>query len=315
MESIWKIDRIQSYIDNKVEESIQLDYKAANALQNIPEKKREISKDVSAMANSAGGVIIYGIKEFDDPLKKHFPEKIDPIKRKVISKEWLEQVIGSNIQPKIEGVIITPISISNEDVLYVAEIPQSLTVHQANDKRYYKRYNFESAPMEDYEVKDIMNRSKNPLIELNFDLLQKLINANEGGYEYYLLVRMQNKGNVIANYVNYFVELPERIVYNDDESLMMSEGRSGYKFFFGDNTIRDVLEENSNGTGDFISKYGPSRFEPILPRLISRGKRIKLVKNLHHWDQQIFWILQADNANSKEGSFNLKDLLQNMKFV
>src|SRR5262249_49751212 len=31
--------------------------------------------------------------------------------------------------------------------------------HQANHHRYYKRSNFESKPMEDYEVRDLMRRS------------------------------------------------------------------------------------------------------------------------------------------------------------
>jgi len=31
--------------------------------------------------------------------------------------------------------------------------------HQAYDHRYYKRYNFQSIPMEDYEVRDLMRRS------------------------------------------------------------------------------------------------------------------------------------------------------------
>jgi len=42
------------------------------------------------MANSAGGIIIYGIKEYDEADKRHLPEKIDPIQQNVFSKEWLE---------------------------------------------------------------------------------------------------------------------------------------------------------------------------------------------------------------------------------
>jgi hypothetical protein len=30
--------------------------------------------------------------------------------------------------------------------------------HQARDYRYYKRHNFNALPMEDYEVRDVMNR-------------------------------------------------------------------------------------------------------------------------------------------------------------
>ena len=54
---------IQYLIDNGVEESIHLDFKAAGALAKDDKKKNEIAKDVSAFANSDGGIIIYGISE------------------------------------------------------------------------------------------------------------------------------------------------------------------------------------------------------------------------------------------------------------
>lgn len=63
------LEDIRRMIADGVEENISLDYKAAEALQNTDGKKKEIAKDVSAMANAAGGVIIYGIKEFDEKEK------------------------------------------------------------------------------------------------------------------------------------------------------------------------------------------------------------------------------------------------------
>ena len=109
-------------------------------------KKTEITKDVSAMANSAGGLIIYGIREFDDKAKRHLPEKIDPIDRTLFSREWLEQVIN-NIRPRIDKLRITPVPVDPNahpnSVVYVVEIPRSITAHQDSDLRYYRRYNFQ----------------------------------------------------------------------------------------------------------------------------------------------------------------------------
>src|SRR5687767_12659316 len=51
-----------------VEESQTLEYKAADAIHD----KAEISKDISAMANAAGGTIIYGIAEFADKAQEHY---------------------------------------------------------------------------------------------------------------------------------------------------------------------------------------------------------------------------------------------------
>ena len=52
--NVWDQARVQQYIDDGVEESLNLDYKAAGALAKTDGKRKEITKDVSAMANSEG---------------------------------------------------------------------------------------------------------------------------------------------------------------------------------------------------------------------------------------------------------------------
>jgi hypothetical protein len=156
----WNRDKIQAMLKNQVEENIHLDYKAADALVLSESKKNDISKDVSAFANSDGGVIIYGVREYTGE-KEHLPEKLDPVNRQNVSKETLEQIINQRISPRIHGLIIHPVGASDinpDDVIYVVEIPKGNTAHQASDKRYYRRFNFQSIPMDDWEIKDIINR-------------------------------------------------------------------------------------------------------------------------------------------------------------
>ena len=99
----WTAKRIQKLIDEKIEEGSQLDYKAAAALDRSDSKKDDITKDVCAFANSAGGTIIYGLKEFDDEKRKHLPEKIDPVDGRAFSREWLDQIIGQ-ISPRVTNL-------------------------------------------------------------------------------------------------------------------------------------------------------------------------------------------------------------------
>src|SRR5437879_5617351 len=82
----WDEAKLQTYIDNYIEESLTLEYKSAGSFALTDGKRREITKDVSAMANSAGGTIIYGLKEYADEEKKHLTESIDPINRTPFAK-------------------------------------------------------------------------------------------------------------------------------------------------------------------------------------------------------------------------------------
>ena len=149
---------LQRLIDEEIQESLALDYKASPALGKDSKQREELCKDVSAFANSAGGQIIYGIEENRD----RKPVKID--EGSDITREWVEQVIDSNVQPRIEGLLITPIPLGQGRHGYAITIPQATgrAPHQAPDHKYYKRQNFQSVPMEDYEIRDALRRATTP---------------------------------------------------------------------------------------------------------------------------------------------------------
>lgn len=204
--SEWTKQRLNQMIADGVEENLSLDYKGADSLIKSDSKKSEITKDVSSFANSSGGVLIYGITEYKDEPRKHLPERLDPIQRSEISKEWLDQVIQS-IQPRIEGVVIHPITISEADntVCYVVEVPQSHTAHMARDHRYHKRHNFTTARMHDYEVRDVMNRPTHPKIKASI-FINKLTSRIKP--EGTIMVRLENVGRVLARHVMVELEVP-----------------------------------------------------------------------------------------------------------
>ena len=324
------LEDIRRMIADGVEENISLDYKAAEALQNTDGKKKEIAKDVSAMANAAGGVIIYGIKEFDEKEKSHLPERITPITRTSFTKEQLEQIINSNISPKIQGIIIHSISLENPDeVIYVVEIPQSSTAHQnTRDKIYYKRHNFLSEAMLDYEIRDIMNRLQHPNIEMDFVIEkhtrevkkenphplqvsfvlqgQKEPEQKEYKTEYYLKIFPVNKGRIYAKYINYYIHIPENIL-SPEESKYLKKVEHNCVEYYGENTLRDVLDVNISAWGDKV-KYGPSRFDPVLPGVNGRSEKLKLSDDIFNVNNKITWTVYADNALPKKGTVVLKEI-------
>src|SRR5258708_18400340 len=159
----WTEQNSLDLINNQQEDDIQLDFKRAGALARTERDKNEISKDVSAFANTIGGTILYGIQEAQDP--PHPAAAIDPVDPNVFTKEWLEQVINSRIQPRISGVFIDPIPLPVTragQVVYRVVIPESATAHQASDKKYYRRFNFESVAMEDHRSEEHTSELQSP---------------------------------------------------------------------------------------------------------------------------------------------------------
>ncbi len=313
----WNIDVIQKMIDDKIEENLTLEYKCAKALDN----NTEITKDVSSFANSTGGTIIYGVKEYDEKDKKHLPERIDPIKRIDMPKERLEHIIN-NIKPKIDNLKIESVSINDNELIYVIEIDPSNTAHQAMDHRYYKRFNFMSVPMDDYEIRDIMNRLKNPDIDLEFDITIEKRNRKDdtfggirlsSGYgnrdEIYfkntLEIYARNVGSVYAKYVYSYLSIPSELLivgkYNEYPSLIIDNMK--YIKFHIDNSKRDEMK------GDlYVGFYpsGPKRFEPILPRMTQYLEQINLIEGLlpllEKREYYIYWDIYSDNSPMKRGN-------------
>lgn len=155
----YTLEDIENLIKNEVEESLYLDYKEARALAKTDKARLDITKDVSSFANSDGGIIVYGVSE-----QGAKPKEVTPIDGSEFAKEWLENII-QQIQPRIDGIKIFPIRIEGDikRSIYVVQIPRSANApHMAKDNRYYKRINFQSLPMEDYEIKDTYNRVTTP---------------------------------------------------------------------------------------------------------------------------------------------------------
>ncbi len=247
-------EEIQKLIDSEVEESLHLEYKACKALKKEEGCKKELSKDVSSFANSDGGTIIYGVIERDNK-----PIKIDVgFDPNDISKEWIEQVISSRITPKIEDIIITPIPLSNSDkFLYSIKIPKSdKAPHQASDKKYYKRYNFQSVPMEEYEIRELYFR--NIISQTEFRKLQAQV--REKIYKPVIPKMIMLKARFMIEehpYKIYYIDDPLRTYYRDDSSL------------FHDFRIWNDIKIS----GDFLDIYGIGDSD-LIDFLDNMGKNI-----------------------------------------
>lgn len=304
---MWTKGKIEEYISQGIEENKHLEYKGAGAVGKSEEKKKEISKDISSFANSDGGIIIYGIKEFDDNLKRHLPEKIEPIDRTEFSKEWFENIITGNISPTINGLNIFPVVVDDATnfVVYVIEVKKSRTAHQAADNRYYKRHNFKAIPMEDWEVKDVINRANKPIIDIIiYGVKNPDLKHPENVYEYELLIVLKNNGNIGAQQIEVYVEFEKNLfAFIKKPKPVVIDKRIQVRF----NNRKDnkiVIENREIITSSY--------FQPLLPQVFREIGTIEIKESFLKKDIKFLCHVATEFGTYKK-EFNLQDIVKKLQ--
>lgn len=262
------LPEIQALIDDKVQESLHLDYKEARAVGKTSKQKFDFAKDVSSFANSDGGVLIYGIKE-----KGHLPISITGIDHLQFTKEFLEQTIRTNISQPIPNFTVFPIPVNDNESVYSVKVEKSYGIpHQCKENKiFYKRHNFESIPMENYEIEDIRNRRR------IIPFLISITSTLESNMQVYLEIK--NIRNEIAKDVLF--------EFTDDFGSWIEEGRAklfndGIKYFppsqkyrFRYGFINSILHENWKYPSQF--EISVSYAHPLFSERIKESFSIDLV--------------------------------------
>lgn len=282
----WTEQDLRKLIEDQVGESLKLDYKESGALRRTDSSKKELSKDVSAFANAAGGVLVYGMREGGN-MPIELDDGLDPDE---ISKEWVEQVINSRIDRRIAGIRVRQVPLSGARlgrVAYVVYVPSSAHApHMASDHRYYKRFNFESVPMDEYEVRDVSRRFIAPELHLG------LLSRNDEATNFHTL----------SAYVENSSRAPADFALITYHASGLAQKLTGWE---GDTATNIVV-------------YGDARLDVISGKLEWRGSlrlplmlgtRCRVFEMRIHNDivgnGHIFWEIFAPGAEAKRGAYLL----------
>ena len=332
-------------------EDIHLDYKDARSLfptarggGGVDKQKRgeDISKDVSSFLNSDGGVLVYGVPESEDPNSTGgAPIPGGPeigFKRGEIDKETVENLITSNIQPKLDPNLfqVTEVPYGNTDrIVIVVEVALGIgDVWQAKDKRYYRRFHYKAEAMEHYEINMVRERSLAPDLKIQFGLNEPwrkdLLDNPSRGLGAELLVGIRNSGNAVAE--SALVEIGYCPNSNDDLMNHLIVGA------IPDNLLGEVFEQtgirrvdfnytsragterqtisaawgqlNWNGSNPKLAgKYSPI-FKTEAPLLAARIplSGISTERTSRSGLALVFWRLQAPGMHPRKGSVELRGL-------
>lgn len=192
-------ETLHEFLRLRIEENLNLDYKHIKAFDDAD----KVCIAVSAFANGEGGLLVLGVKE--DAIQDQKGNRIRVRPGAItwgeasLSRERVEQILLSRIHPPLDGVRVYPVRDDQDRVVFLIDVPQSLSPpHQAPDRKYYLRYNFENLPMEHYQIEALFGRRNRPDLRLGFAVSNVV--AGEFGFRYKLRALVKNLGRVSAKY-------------------------------------------------------------------------------------------------------------------
>jgi len=207
-----------------------------------------------------------------------------------INKEWLENVIYSRISPKIDDIFIKLIEVNPDKVIYIVVVPQSTTAHMAGNYRYYKRRNFKSEPMEDYEVRDVMNRQKRPNLQIRLTAPRE-ISVNSS---FSLRILVRNLGEIMVKYFAVRISIPEELI--DRQSF-----KGGRRTIVKGIPYREYAKQG--GYRQFVFPgFHVFLDNKFLPSLIAK-------KSIEKKESVIFWTIYMDHSTPIKGYVSLEKII------
>lgn len=145
--------------NNRIQESKTLEYKR-ELPGNTDNDKKEFLADVTAFANTYGGIIIYGIEEEKDDQNKNsgIPKEIVGLNNinTDYEKQRLENILRDGVDPRLSNVMFKDIDINGHLVLLI-NIPRSLVAPHIiwfqKSSRFYCRTNTGKYQMDVREIR------------------------------------------------------------------------------------------------------------------------------------------------------------------
>lgn len=195
---------ISAFINKKIEENLTLEYKGIATLKT----PGDIGKEISAFANSSGGLLIVGLREQKvDGGRSKIAVGVEWNTEKIYNKEWFSQVMVGNIQPHVNNIDL--VSVPSKDGagnIFIVDVPASaFSPHMSccDDHTYYERIGARSVPMEHYQVDYHFGRRLRP------DLIPQIFieNGSEGIPAIKIIFKVKNDGRALAKWPMFKAEL------------------------------------------------------------------------------------------------------------
>ncbi len=213
-------DDIKQLVDNQVLEGKTLEYKSALP-GNGDEDKREFLADVSSLANTDGGDLIFGVFEDKKDIVSDFGIEILNCDTEI---QRLENIIRDGISPRID-TDLKVIDIDGKKSILIIRIKPSLSsphrVIFKNSNRFYKRNSNGKYEMDVFELKNAFGTSGKIIDSIREFRKKRVfdIKANEGP------TNLESTDNFLTVHIVPLSGVIYRNKLTNKQILYLSEGR------------------------------------------------------------------------------------------
>ena len=143
-------DDILSLVDDKIPESLVLDYKRDFKIENDGDRS-ELLADITSFHNTEGGIILFGLEDEKDELNQSTGLPKLPTDNKVIIenfdkvKSQIEETVKNNTDPQLNHLSFSNLLSVNGCKIFAICIPKNLSlptrVSFKNSSKFYRRRN------------------------------------------------------------------------------------------------------------------------------------------------------------------------------
>ncbi|MEI6500493.1 MAG: RNA-binding domain-containing protein [Armatimonadota bacterium] len=203
------IEEITSLIEENPQERHHLEYKGGDWTNN-QQWKHELAWQVASIANSSGGVLVWGVQE-DEKDRTQKPT-LAPT-NEAFGRQRLSDILVTGVEPAFEYAHFDVVSYRHSDgFVHVIFVPQSaraphMVVSAVKSGSHHGRYPKRSAEgpqvMLDYEVRDVMGRRQRPDLHV---VAVGPVHLRDDSLNVGARLVLHNRGRAVAHHVAVTIE-------------------------------------------------------------------------------------------------------------
>ena len=186
---------VAAYVSSLQEEHLHLDFKLVkSASLASSDDKKNLASAISGFANSAGGLIVWGVEARKNAEGVDCATTLAPVDQVHLLVTRLNSLTGEAADPAVDGVRHRAIEIGEGRGFAATVVPESeVGPHMAKlgENRYYKRTGDSFYKMEHYDIADMFGRRRKPKLVVFYRCIEFGENAA-------LTIGLRNDGRATA---------------------------------------------------------------------------------------------------------------------